>query len=57
MKTIVTYASETMCMKKKEENRLAVFQRKINRRIFLPVQTKEGEYMRMTNDEIGETLK
>lgn len=57
IRPVVIYAAETMCLTKKEEERLKVFERKIIRGICGGVKIGEDDYRRMYNKEIEEFLK
>lgn len=57
IRPVVTYASETMCLTKKDEEKLRTFERKIVRKIMGPKQTEGGEYRRLMNFEIRNILE
>ena len=54
---IILYGSETWTMKKCDENRLDVFERKILRRILGPIREDDGTYRLRYNDECMKELK
>ena len=57
IRPVVTYAAETVCLTKKEEERLKIFERKIIRKIYGPVKIGREEYRRLYNKEIEEILE
>jgi hypothetical protein len=49
IRPVVTYGSETWTLTKSDENLLRIFERKILRKIYGPIQ--EGDTWRITNNE------
>lgn len=56
IRPVVTYAGETACITKKDEERLMIFERKIIRRINGPRKINQQSYQTLMNHEINEIL-
>ena len=56
IRPVVTYGAETWTMKKKEEQAVLIFERKIFRRIYGP-KYEDGEWKSRTNRELEELSK
>jgi hypothetical protein len=52
IRPVITYAAETMCFTKQEEEQLRILERKILRSILGPKRTSEGEYRPKMNHEL-----
>lgn len=57
IRPVVTYAAENICLTKREEEKLKIFERKIVRKIFGGKKLNEGQFRRLTNNEIEEILE
>ncbi|PSN44284.1 hypothetical protein C0J52_12965 [Blattella germanica] len=54
---MVTYACETWTLKKKDIQKLLIFERKILRKIFGPKKCVDGTWIIRTNDELNKIIK
>lgn len=57
IRPVVTYAAETICPIKKDEERLKIFERKIIRKIHELLKENEEEYRLLMNHEEEEMLE
>lgn len=57
IRPVVTYACETWTLKKKDIQKLLIFERKILRKIFGPKKCVDGTWIIRTNDELNKIIK
>lgn len=56
IRPVLTYAAEVICITKREEEELKIFERKVLRMIVGPTRLDNGEYRAKTNAELREVM-